>query len=62
MSFGSPGAEKVVINVDSLWSGGPFESTVSIYGSRLTCVKTFGTDLHWRQPNQRSQFVSTWNS
>lgn len=24
--FGSPGAEKVMLNIDSLWSGGPFES------------------------------------
>ena len=29
MPFGPPGAEKVVINIDSLWSGGPFESSVS---------------------------------
>ncbi|KAH8816788.1 glycosyl hydrolase family 65, N-terminal domain-containing protein [Xylogone sp. PMI_703] len=27
MPFGQPGAGKVVLNVDSLWSGGPFEST-----------------------------------
>ncbi|KAI8716160.1 Glyco-hyd-65N-2 domain-containing protein [Fusarium sp. LHS14.1] len=25
--FGKPGHEKVVINVDSLWSGGPFENS-----------------------------------
>ncbi|OBT77210.1 hypothetical protein VF21_04030 [Pseudogymnoascus sp. 05NY08] len=27
MPFGPPGAEKVVLNIDSLWSGGPFESS-----------------------------------
>lgn len=26
MPFGPPGAERLVVNVDSLWSGGPFES------------------------------------
>ena len=26
--FGAPGAEKVNLNVDSLWSGGPFEVEV----------------------------------
>ena len=31
MSFGPAGAEKVVLNIDSLWSGGPFESSVSWY-------------------------------
>jgi alpha-L-fucosidase 2 len=29
MSFGPPGAESIVLNIDSLWSGGPFESSVS---------------------------------
>lgn len=29
MVFGSAGAEKVAVNVDSLWTGGPFEATVS---------------------------------
>jgi hypothetical protein len=29
MPFGAPGAEKIVLNIDSLWSGGPFESSVS---------------------------------
>ncbi|CZR63683.1 related to Alpha-fucosidase A [Phialocephala subalpina] len=27
MPFGSPGAESVVLNIDSLWSGGPFENS-----------------------------------
>ncbi|PSN70163.1 hypothetical protein BS50DRAFT_674612 [Corynespora cassiicola Philippines] len=27
MPFGSAGKERIVLNVDSLWSGGPFEST-----------------------------------
>lgn len=27
--FGQPGSEKVNLNIDSLWSGGPFESNVS---------------------------------
>ncbi|RFU29356.1 hypothetical protein B7463_g6983, partial [Scytalidium lignicola] len=26
MPFGQPGADKVVLNIDTLWSGGPFES------------------------------------
>jgi alpha-L-fucosidase 2 len=29
MPFSAPGAEKVVLNIDSLWSGGPFQSSVS---------------------------------
>lgn len=29
MPFGNPGSEKVVLNIDSLWSGGPFENAVS---------------------------------
>lgn len=28
MPFGSPGNEKIVLNVDSLWAGGPFGATV----------------------------------
>lgn len=28
MPFGGPGNEKLILNVDSLWSGGPFEATV----------------------------------
>jgi alpha-L-fucosidase 2 len=28
MPFGAPGAEKIVLNIDSLWSGGPFQSSV----------------------------------
>ncbi|TVY84088.1 putative alpha-fucosidase A, partial [Lachnellula suecica] len=27
MPFGDPGTEKVVLNIDSLWSGGPFENS-----------------------------------
>lgn len=30
MVFGSAGAEKVAFNIDSLWTGGPFEATVSL--------------------------------
>jgi alpha-L-fucosidase 2 len=30
MSFGQPGSEKINMNIDSLWSGGPFESNVRI--------------------------------
>lgn len=33
--FGEPGAEKIALNIDSLWSGGPFESSVRF--SSLTC-------------------------
>ncbi|PQE28907.1 Alpha-fucosidase A protein [Rutstroemia sp. NJR-2017a BBW] len=29
MPFGSPGADQVNLNIDSLWSGGPFENSVS---------------------------------
>lgn len=29
MPFGQPGQEKLSLNIDSLWSGGPFESNVS---------------------------------
>ena len=28
MPFGAPGNEKVILNVDSLWSGGPFGAAV----------------------------------
>ncbi len=28
VQFGSPGADKVVMNIDSLWIGGPFENSV----------------------------------
>lgn len=28
LPFGEPGAEKVNLNVDSLWSGGPFAASV----------------------------------
>jgi len=28
MPFGAPGFDKVNLNVDSLWSGGPFQSDV----------------------------------
>lgn len=33
MQFGNPGSEKIILNVDSLWSGGPFENSVSTHGS-----------------------------
>jgi alpha-L-fucosidase 2 len=26
MPYGPPGAEKLILNIDSLWSGGPFAS------------------------------------
>ncbi|KAM9876255.1 glycoside hydrolase family 95 protein [Verticillium dahliae] len=35
MPHGPPGLEKVIINVDSLWSGGPFESEVAVPWSPL---------------------------
>ncbi|KAH7407236.1 Six-hairpin glycosidase-like protein [Cadophora sp. MPI-SDFR-AT-0126] len=46
MPFGVPGSEKVIFNVDSLWSGGPFEistynggnPTAPIYG-RLPAIR-----------------------
>jgi alpha-L-fucosidase 2 len=31
MPFGPPGAETLTLNVDSLWSGGPFEASVSLH-------------------------------
>jgi signal recognition particle receptor subunit beta len=34
MLFGQPGSEKINMNIDSLWSGGPFEATVGT----LFCV------------------------
>ncbi|TVY13660.1 Alpha-fucosidase A [Lachnellula arida] len=39
MSFGDPGAEKVVLNLDSLWAGGPFE-TSSYMGGNPTSDKS----------------------
>ncbi|OAG09857.1 glycoside hydrolase family 95 protein-like protein [Paraphaeosphaeria sporulosa] len=33
MPFGSPGNEKIILNVDSLWSGGPFASTSYVGGN-----------------------------
>lgn len=35
MPFGPPGAEKVVLNIDSLWSGGPFKSSVSVMNTTV---------------------------
>ena len=33
MPAGAPGNEQFVLNVDSLWSGGPFENAVGLGGS-----------------------------
>ena len=33
--FGLPGAEKAALNIDSLWSGGPFENQVSHLSVRI---------------------------
>ncbi|KAE8443166.1 hypothetical protein EG329_002264 [Mollisiaceae sp. DMI_Dod_QoI] len=35
MPFGSPGSELVVLNIDSLWSGGPFENSSYIGGNPI---------------------------
>lgn len=41
MPFGSPGSEQVNLNIDSLWWGGPFESSVSTYYKRPAyCCRT----------------------
>ncbi|KAK4235693.1 Six-hairpin glycosidase-like protein [Achaetomium macrosporum] len=37
--FGAPGLEKIVLNIDSLWSGGPFENT-SYRGGNPTAPKS----------------------
>jgi alpha-L-fucosidase 2 len=31
LPFGEPGQEKISLNVDTLWSGGPFETSVRCY-------------------------------
>jgi hypothetical protein len=52
MPLGPPGAEKVVLNIDSLWSGGPFETAVS--WSRVSCknwAENLSSELHGREPN-----------
>lgn len=47
MPFGQPGQEKLNMNIDSLWSGGPFEATVSssynvcYYVTRLIVWQTY---------------------
>lgn len=38
MPFGEAGAEKVNLNVDSLWSGSPFESDVGLYPCHTACL------------------------
>jgi hypothetical protein len=42
MPFGFPGNEKVILNVDSLWSGGPFASAVGYLcrAQRTPCMLT----------------------
>jgi alpha-L-fucosidase 2 len=34
MPFGPAGSETLTLNLDSLWSGGPFEVNVSIPGGK----------------------------
>ncbi|KAL2678547.1 hypothetical protein Neosp_009295 [[Neocosmospora] mangrovei] len=40
MHFGEPGHEKIVFNVDSLWSGGPFENSAYAGGNPTTNKST----------------------
>jgi hypothetical protein len=41
MPFGSPGADQVNLNIDSLWSGGPFENSVSKDALYSVCCSKF---------------------
>lgn len=38
MAFGEPEAEKIVLNIDSLWSGGPFQ--ISVSSSSVVTIKS----------------------
>lgn len=41
MVFGSAGAEKIAINIDSLWTGGPFEATTYNGGNPTAAVSGY---------------------
>lgn len=68
MPFGLPGADKVNLNVDSLWSGGPFMSDVSC-SPEIEIAKTVA-DIQRGQPHDREviipsrdprSYLSKWN-
>lgn len=40
LPFGNPGHEKLSLNVDSLWSGGPFENSSYNGGNRPSAVSS----------------------
>lgn len=48
--FGVPGSEKLNLNLDSLWSGGPFENTVCVSFFGLCVVGCIGRAIY-RQRN-----------
>lgn len=54
MPVGAPGNEQLVLNVDSLWSGGPFETEVG-RGDLQPSVKGLNASsgLYWGQSIQR---------
>ena len=41
LPFGPAGSETLNLNIDSLWSGGPFESTVSPKSTRYSLAMVF---------------------
>ena len=48
MPIGPPGAETLTLNLDTLWSGGPFNASVSYANSILTINLTHQIELHGR--------------
>jgi alpha-L-fucosidase 2 len=48
MSSGPAGSETLTFNLDTLWSGGPFEANVSYICQNTTSMYlTTSTELHW---------------
>ncbi len=62
MPFGSPGSELVVLNIDSLWSGGPFENSVSFRPIPFHMHAHFETVIYRRKPNRREIKIPAWNT
>lgn len=52
MPSGPAGAETLTLNLDSLWSGGPFNISVSptLITSKVQAVLTLHVELYRRQP------------
>jgi len=48
MPIGPPGAETLTLNLDTLWSGGPFNASVSYANSILAINLTHQIELHGR--------------